>query len=85
VPKNLLALPLWKPEYLAEAHQRVSGLPDSQGTTCHAHLVKVQILGVAEIQDKKVFCASLLFSEESHWVAKTFFANMDPGNHLVDH
>ena len=62
-----------------KAYQRVSGVCRTvRGPSMSCTPGKVQILGVADIQDKKVFVLRFIQGRNPDWVARPFFAEYDP-------
>lgn len=66
----------WK--VFREAYQKVSGVCRTvRGPSMSCSPGKVQILGVSEIGEKKVFVMRMLQGRNPDWVAKPFFAEYD--------
>lgn len=67
----------WK--IFRKAYQQVSGLARTvRGPSMSCDPGKVQVLGVNEIQGKKVFTLRFLQGRDPKWVGKPFFAKFDP-------
>lgn len=77
--QEFYALPLVKTwEIFREAYQKVSGVCRTvRGPSMSAGPGKIQILGVAEIEDEKVFTLRFIQGRNPDWVAKPFFAKYD--------
>lgn len=61
------------------AYRQVSGLCRTvRGPSMSDHLGKIQILGVADANDEKVFVLRFLQARNPYWVDKPFFAKYDP-------
>lgn len=61
-----------------KAYQQVSGVCRTvRGPSMSASPGKIQVLGVAEINDKKVFCLRFLQGRNPDWAARPFFAEFD--------
>mgnify|MGYP000093886872 CR=1 FL=1 len=61
------------------AYKQVSGLARTvRGPIMSANPGKVQVLGVNEIDDKKMFTLRFVQGRDANWVGKPFFANYDP-------
>ena len=66
-------------EVFRKAYQQVSGLARTvRGPSMSATPGKVQILGVSEVQGKKVFSLRFLQGRNPDWVGRPFFAQFDP-------
>jgi KamA family protein len=78
---HYFSLPLvdvWK--LFREAYQSVSGICRTvRGPSMSCLPGKMQLLGVNEIGDKKVFTLRLIQGRDPDWVAKSFFAKFDDG------
>lgn len=62
-----------------DAYQQVSGVCRTvRGPSMSANPGKVQILGISEINGKKVFVLRFLQARNPEWVAKPFFAEYNP-------
>ncbi|MFW6253630.1 MAG: KamA family radical SAM protein [Chitinivibrionales bacterium] len=62
-----------------KAYQRVSGIARTvRGPSMSAAPGKVQILGVSEVLNQKVFVLQFLQGRDPDWVGKPFFAKYDP-------
>jgi len=62
-----------------EAYQKTSGLARTvRGPSMSATPGKVQILGVSEIQNEKVFVLRFLQGRNPDWVHRPFFARYNP-------
>lgn len=74
--QHFFALPLVKAwEIFREAYQKVSGVCRTvRGPSMSAGPGKIQILGVSEIQNEKVFVLRFIQGRNPDWVAKPFFA-----------
>jgi L-lysine 2,3-aminomutase len=67
----------WK--IFREAYQLVSGVARTvRGPSMSAGPGKVQILGVTEIENERVFVLQFLQGRNPDWVARPFFAQFDP-------
>ncbi len=66
-------------EIFRQAYQKVSGLARTvRGPSMSATPGKVQILGVSEINDEKVFVLRFLQGRNPDWVHRPFFARYNP-------
>ncbi|KGK98788.1 lysine 2,3-aminomutase [Methanococcoides methylutens] len=66
-------------EIFQNAYQNVSGLARTvRGPSMSTDPGKINILGVQEINDEKVFLLEFLQGRESKWVRKPFFAKYSP-------
>ncbi|WP_135604466.1 KamA family radical SAM protein [Methanococcoides sp. NM1] len=66
-------------EIFQKAYQNVSGLARTvRGPSMSTDPGKINILGVQEINDEKVFLLEFLQGRESKWVRKPFFAKYSP-------
>jgi len=62
-----------------KAYQHVSGVCRTvRGPSMSCTPGKVQILGVADVNDKKVFVLRFIQGRDPDWVARPFFAGYDP-------
>jgi KamA family protein len=79
--KHYFELPLTEAwSIFRKAYQNVSGVCRTvRGPSMSCTPGKVQILGVAEIQDKKVFVLRFIQGRNPDWAARPFFAEYDPG------
>jgi KamA family protein len=79
--KHYFELPLTEAwTIFRKAYQNVSGVCRTvRGPSMSCTPGKVQILGVAEIQDKKVFVLRFIQGRNPDWAARPFFAEYDPG------
>lgn len=77
--QQFFALPLVKAwEIFRAAYQKVSGVCRTvRGPSMSAAPGKIQILGVSEIQNEKVFVLRFIQGRDPDWVAKPFFAQYD--------
>lgn len=65
-------------EIFREAYQQMSGLARTvRGPSMSAYPGKVQILGVSEIEGKKVIVLGMLQGRNPEWVMRPFFAEYD--------
>lgn len=75
--QNYFALPLeeaWT--IFREAYQRVSGVCRTvRGPSMSCDVGKIQVLGISEINNEKVFVLRMLQGRDPNWVARPFFAN----------
>lgn len=78
--KHYFELPLVKTwEIYRNAYQNVSGVCRTvRGPSMSCTPGKVQILGVSEIENKKVFVLRFIQGRNPDWVAKPFFADYNP-------
>jgi hypothetical protein len=78
--KDYFAVPLdkaWK--IFRNAYQQVSGICRTvRGPSMSANPGKVQILGVTNIENRKVFVLNFLQGRNPDWVGRPFFAQYDP-------
>ncbi len=77
--QQFFALPLVKAwEIFRTAYQKVSGVCRTvRGPSMSAGPGKIQILGVSEVQNEKVFVLRFIQGRDPDWVAKPFFAKFD--------
>jgi KamA family protein len=77
--KHFYAIPLERAwQIFRQAYQRVSGLCRTvKGPVMSATPGKVEIMGVAEVQDEKVFVLRFIQGRNSEWVDRPFFALYD--------
>jgi KamA family protein len=77
--KYFFEVPLVKcQEIFRNAFQKVSGIArTARGPSMSCFYGKIQILGVDEINGKKVFVMRFIQGREPDWVAKPFFAEYD--------
>ena len=62
-----------------KAYSKVSGIARTvRGPSMSANPGKVQILGVNEINNEKVFVLRFIQGRNPNWVGKPFFAKFDP-------
>lgn len=62
-----------------KAYQKVSGLARTvRGPSMSSHPGKIQILGISEIHDEKVFALRFLQGRDPNWVGRPFFAQYNP-------
>ncbi len=62
-----------------QAYQKVSGICRTvRGPVMSCLPGKVQILGVAEVQNQKVFTLRMIQGRNPDWIARPFFAEYDP-------
>lgn len=78
--KKYFELPLEKCwNIFRRAYRQVSGVCRTvRGPSMSDHAGKIQVLGVSEIQGKKVFVLRFLQGRSSSWVDIPFFAEYDP-------
>jgi L-lysine 2,3-aminomutase len=78
--QDYFALPLEKSwTIFRKAYQKVSGICRTvRGPSMSCTPGKVQILGISEIKDEKVFVLRMLQGRNPDWVARPFFAKYDP-------
>jgi KamA family protein len=78
--KHFFELPLERcQEIFRKAYQKVSGIArTARGPSMSCYFGKVQILGVEEINNKKVFVMRFIQGRNPDWVAKPFFAEYNP-------
>ncbi len=78
--KHFFELPLeqcWR--IFREAYQQVSGVCRTvRGPSMSANPGKIQILGVSEVNNEKVFVMRFIQGRNPDWVARPFFAKYDP-------
>lgn len=84
--QEYFALPLEKAwDIFRNAYQGVSGVCRTvRGPSMSCTPGKVQILGISEINNKKVFVLRMLQGRNPDWVAKPFFAEYDPNAIWMD-
>jgi KamA family protein len=77
--QHYFGVPLIKAwEIFKQAYQKVSGLARTvRGPSMSAEPGKVQILGVSDIQNEKVFVMQFLQARNPEWVRQPFFAKYD--------
>jgi KamA family protein len=62
-----------------QAYQRVSGIARTvRGPSMSAEPGKVQVLGVSEVMEQRVFVLQMLQGRNPNWVCRPFFAKYDP-------
>ena len=62
-----------------QAYKQVSGLARTvRGPSMSANPGKVQILGISEIDNEKIFTLRFIQGRNSNWVGKPFFAKYNP-------
>lgn len=78
--KKYFEIPLEKCwDIFRKAYRQVSGICRTvRGPSMSDHAGKIQVLGVSEIQGKKVFVLRFLQGRDSKWVDIPFFAEYDP-------
>ncbi|MDR3246306.1 MAG: lysine 2,3-aminomutase [Prevotellaceae bacterium] len=78
--KHFFELPLERcQEIFRQAFQKVSGIArTARGPSMSCHYGKIQVLGINEIDGKKVFVMRFIQGRNPDWVAKPFFAEYDP-------
>jgi L-lysine 2,3-aminomutase len=78
--KHFFELPLVKcQDIFRNAYQRVSGIArTARGPSMSCYFGKVQVLGVEEIDGKKVFVMRFIQGRNPDWVAKPFFTEYNP-------
>ncbi|MEZ4949175.1 MAG: hypothetical protein R2784_07285 [Saprospiraceae bacterium] len=78
--QDYFAVPLEKCwNIFRKAYQQVSGLNRTvRGPSMSAGPGKVQVLGVTEIADEKVFALRFIQGRNPDWVHRPFFAKYDP-------
>ena len=74
--KEYFALPLYRTwQIFRNAYKKVSGLCRSvRGPSMSAHPGKIQVVGVATINNEKVFVLNFLQARNRDWVGRPFFA-----------
>ncbi|MEZ4920894.1 MAG: hypothetical protein R2792_17465 [Saprospiraceae bacterium] len=84
--KHFFEVPLERAWHIfRDAYQEVSGLCRTvRGPSMSATPGKVQILGVSEVEGKKVFVLRFIQGRNPDWVAKPFFAEYDPNATWLD-
>ena len=77
--QHYFAVPLVRAwEIFREAYQRVSGLGRTvRGPSMSANPGKVQVLGVSEVQGKKLMVLRFIQGRDPDWIHKPFFAEYD--------
>lgn len=77
--QQYFAVPLVRAwEIFREAYQRVSGLGRTvRGPSMSANPGKVQLLGVSEVQGKKVMVLRFIQGRDPDWIHRPFFAEYD--------
>lgn len=78
--KHFFELPIEKCQDIFRcAYQKVSGIArTARGPSMSCYYGKVQILGVEEIDGKKVFVMRFIQGRNPDWVARPFFTEYDP-------
>jgi KamA family protein len=78
--KHFFEIPLEKcQEIFRDAYQQVSGIArTARGPSMSCHFGKVQVLGVEEIDGKKVFVMRFIQGRNPGWVVRPFFAEYNP-------
>ncbi|MDR2286050.1 MAG: lysine 2,3-aminomutase [Prevotellaceae bacterium] len=78
--KHFFELPLERcQEIFRKAYQKVSGIArTARGPSMSCYFGKIQVLGVEEIDGKKVFVMRFIQGRDPDWVAKPFFAKYNP-------
>ncbi len=66
-------------EIFQKAYNQVSGLSRTvRGPSMSAYPGKIQIIGITEIKNEKVYVLQFLQARNPDWVARPFFAKYDP-------
>jgi KamA family protein len=78
--KHFFELPLVRcQEIFRQAYQKVSGIArTARGPSMSCYFGKIQVLGVEEIDGRKVFVMRFIQGRNPDWVARPFFAEYDP-------
>lgn len=73
----------WK--IFTRAYREVSGICKTvRGPSMSADAGKIQVLGIQEIQNEKVFVLRFLQARDPGWIGKPFFAQYDPEAIWID-
>jgi KamA family protein len=66
-------------EIFRKAYQKVSGIArTARGPSMSCYFGKIQILGIEEIDSRKIFVMRFIQGRNPDWVAKPFFTEYDP-------